>query len=526
MLGRTVSPDWTDASTPKLREFIRENYEVGKRYDGRPVAIARERPTSTFMLDEANGRALWQHDLLSVMRWCRDVEIPFDKLETLVRDQIDYQRQAATDGTHVITWALDGWRAAVDLASTRGWRRTDAVEEYVRQSMRDELGELVTVEKTNRALDEVAKTFDWTDLAEGWEDDPPRPDCLARTDGSCAFYLGQRNLVIGHTESGKTWLMAMAAKQEVDAGRQVVIFDHENGPAIVTDRLRALGLTREQVRTYVRYAHLSAPLPPTMARELAEKLAAEGARLMISDALTPVAHAMGLDTSGGDTNAVEQVFTVVLDPWVGVGFAAVILDNTPKSNRYGSLGSQHKTAGVGGAVLAVVADTPFSRGRAGASKIYLIKDRGGNARYVMDEDRRWWGVLHVAPEPVSDGVVAYVEAPPEPEVTAATAVVTAFEIINQTADLAASALRKHGVTECRSMRKLAGWMQTVRETEPALYAAAHTDRDHITDCLTKVAEPSVLDLAGIGVEVIATPKSVRYRVWLLRPTPGGLAETS
>lgn len=374
---------------------------------------------------------------------------------------------------------------------------------------------LVDAEEVETSLDRAASSFDWEDLAALWDDEPVAPSLLARSDGGCGFYTGQRNLLVGYSESGKSWLALLAVRQEVEAGRPCVFFDYENGPAIIVDRLRALGLTQEQVRRYLRYAFLAAPLPPELAAEHASKLWAEGGRLAVHDALTPIAHALGLETFGGDTGAVEQVFGTVLDPWANAGLAAVLLDNVPKSSRSDVLGSQHKSAGIGGSILAVVTDTPFSRLHAGRSRVLVVKDRGGTTDYLMDGDKRLWAELHIGPDPVRrDTVNVFLSPPPAPAAAVVPSVATVVDIVRDTCELAAEALRRNGLTEVRSMRRLADLMDVVRGIDPAAYPAAHVYREDISGCLTKVADASAKAAAGIGVEVIATPRTTRYRVWL------------
>jgi KaiC/GvpD/RAD55 family RecA-like ATPase len=386
-------------------------------------------------------------------------------------------------------------------------------QERARDRARTKLAE----EKRAETLDRVAAAFGWQDLAEDWDDDPPAPVCLARTDYAAGLYAGHRTLVIGASESGKSWLMLHAVRQEIDAGHPVVFFDHENGEAVIRDRLRSLGLTREQVRQYLRYAYLDAPLPAELAAELAGKLRAEGGRLVVVDALSPIAHALSLDTSGGDTGAVEEIFSVVLDPWVECGLATVLIDNAPKAAKTGVLGSQHKAAGAY-AVLAVVAEDRFSRRHAGRSRIVVAKDRGGALAVEQDGEDRLWGVLQMHPDPTAtDRVDVVVTPPPAPAAAPAATIAAVVDIITDTCGLAAEALRRHGLTEVRSMRRLAELMGVVHEIDPARFPAAHTDRERICDCLCKVADSTALAEAGLGVEVIATAKSSRYRVWLTPP---------
>ena len=239
---------------------------------------------------------------------------------------------------------------------------------------------------------------------------------------------------------------------------------------VIRSRLKTLGLTRDQVKDHLRYRYLTVPLPPEFANEMARELWKAGARLVMVDALTPVAEALGLDLSGGNVNGVEQVYRTVLDPWVMVGFAGVMLDNTGKRDRAATSGSQHKEAGIGGSVLSVVSETKSAEGRAGKSTVYVNKDRSGAvAHQPTKDDKRVFGTMHVAPDPVlTDRVEIYIDPPPlPPAVTPGTSsIAEPIDIIRDTCELAAEAIRKCGLTEVRSMRRLADIMGSVAEIDP------------------------------------------------------------
>jgi hypothetical protein len=271
------------------------------------------------------------------------------------------------------------------------------------------------------------------------------------------------------------------------------------------------------VKDLLHYRYLTVPLSPEFANAQARELWAKGARLMFVDALTPVASALGHDLSGGNVNGVEACYATVLDPWSMVGFCAVLLDNTGKRDRSEASGSQHKVAAVGGSVLAVVAEKRSSATRSGSSRIFLNKDRSGSVAHEVisagGEERRLFGTLHV--EPTGDDLVSvYVSPPPSAAAAAVTAVATTMDIIAQTCGLAAEALRRNGIAEITSMRRLTDLMGVVRGIDPSLWEAAHTDRERITSCLFKVADADALKAAGIGASARATATSIRYRVWL------------
>lgn len=371
-------------------------------------------------------------------------------------------------------------------------------------------------EERAKALEEASADFGWVDLADLWDAEPPRAEILARNDGSCAFYEGQRHMIVGKSESGKTWLALLAIVQEIRAGRPAALLDLENSPLVILDRLRSLGLAKGELEL-VRYVHLDAPLAPELAAVEAQRLHEEGGRLVVLDAMTPAATALGLELHGGDVNAVEKTFQITLDPWVRGGHAAVAIDNTPKGSDADPLGSQHKRAGCK-AILAVVSDVRFSRKHRGRSKVILVKDRGGAVEYEPEKDYRLWASMVVSSDPtVADrtDVVLVAPEPPEEVTSTTVSIASVVDIVSDTCSLAGEALRKHGLTEVKSMRRLAELMDIVRDIDPTRFPAAHSDRHHIRDCLVKVATDSDRRDAGIGVEAVATTSTTRFRIFLL-----------
>lgn len=452
-----------------------------------PEAVTDEELTgaSLVQLVDARGES-WRPTVLTRIRV---LDIPHERYEV---HSIDMLEEAAA-------------KLVTDEAAEQ--RRADRFAEKQERARRKAKG-LVDAEEREEVLDAAARGFAWEDLTEDWDEPPPKPEHLNRSDGQSVLYAGMRNFIVGFTESGKSWLIALCILQEILAGRPVVYLDHENGPAITKDRLRSLGLSRDQVKRCVRYVRLSGPLPPGLARELAEKTWAEGARVMFADALTPIANALGLEVHGGNVNAVEEIYTLVLDPWAEVGFCATLIDNTPRSDKTRSAGSQHKDAGVGGAVVSVVADVKFSKTVRGSSKIYLNKDRGGEADVVVEDDRRLWGELHIGPDPVG-GVgddwtrTSAVITPPSPPPDPLAALAEAADRIVATLTLAAAAIRKQGLTEVKSMRTLTDWMSVVQPLDPA-YEYAHTNRTYITDVLFKTSSEPDRTAAGLRCTVRAS----------------------
>ncbi len=74
-------------------------------------------------------------------------------------------------------------------------------------------------------------------LAGDWR--RPEPTIGKRRDGRGLFYKGKSHLVVGETESAKTWFTLAAAWDEILAGNHVVFIDFEDDEGTIVDRLRA-----------------------------------------------------------------------------------------------------------------------------------------------------------------------------------------------------------------------------------------------------------------------------------------------
>lgn len=211
---------------------------------------------------------------------------------------------------------------------------------------------------------------------------PPKPEVLRRSDGLALFYPGKVHSLNGESESGKTWITLEAMRQEVQAGHKVAYLDFEDSPDTLIDRLLCLGLSREEIAARVLYFQPSG-----------------------WDVLAPFVHVnhfhadVTLVIVDGVTEAMSGMSLILNDPgdvatwikrlrrWGSNGAAVVQIDHVVKSaearGRY-AIGSVHKMNAVDGAVYGIDGIKPFGRGKTGASKIVVMKDRPGAVRGALD----------------------------------------------------------------------------------------------------------------------------------------------
>jgi len=208
--------------------------------------------------------------------------------------------------------------------------------------------------------------------------DPP-PTMLARTDGVCLFYDQSVHTVAGEPESGKTWLVLHAARQELDKGHKVTMIDFEDRADRVVARLLALGATPQQITDQFAYVRPDRPLDDPGRHHLEPALV--GRKLVIVDGVTEAMTTHGLDLN---SNADSATFQALLPRWIADhGPAVVLIDHLAKDKdnqaRF-AIGAQHKLAGIDGAAYLVRKHAEFARGARGIAQIIIAKDRPGHVR--------------------------------------------------------------------------------------------------------------------------------------------------
>jgi AAA domain-containing protein len=210
----------------------------------------------------------------------------------------------------------------------------------------------------------------------------PAPSILERRDGVFFFYAGRISALIGETESGKTWVAMAAIAQELAAGRHVIYADYEDGPESAVERLRALGVSAEDVAGHLTYLN-----PGGRFDELAEAVVAEAIEkrgpvsLAVIDGVTEAMADIGLDPEKGTDVAAYYAGS---PRWLArTGAAVVLVDHVTKS-REGrgrwAIGSERKLSGLDGAAYGLESLRPFGRGKTGLVKMTVAKDRCGHVR--------------------------------------------------------------------------------------------------------------------------------------------------
>lgn len=213
-----------------------------------------------------------------------------------------------------------------------------------------------------------------------WQPMPLPLDAVATAPDLCGlFYFGMSHELAGSSEAGKTMLLAGAAMEIARTGEPVVWVDMEMGPRLMSDRMRALGCTDEEIVRLVnvpetRRFHYLRPDERCSPADIAALLALKPALVAI-DAMTTALGLHGMD-SNSDMD-VDALHRLISNPFKDSGAAVVWIDHPGKDVTRGSKGSIRKEQAVDIRYL-VTPFTTYRKGSGGASRIWVKKDRTGN----------------------------------------------------------------------------------------------------------------------------------------------------
>jgi hypothetical protein len=240
------------------------------------------------------------------------------------------------------------------------------------------------------------------------------PTVFERVDGVRLLYARRLNLFMGETESMKTWLAQVAVAQELQADHHVIYVDYEDGPETIVERLRALGVSAEEIERNLTYLNPGGRFDELAQAVVTEALQRRGVpSLCVVDGVTEAMSDIGLDPLKGTDVA---GFYAGSPRWLANTGAAVVLIDHVTKDREGrgrwAIGSERKLSGLDGAAYGFETLEPFGRGKTGRVKITVAKDRCGHVRrhetsrrvIVMAELKSW----------PDDGVTVSLDVPDAP----------------------------------------------------------------------------------------------------------------
>lgn len=228
----------------------------------------------------------------------------------------------------------------------------------------------------------------------------PEAELLLRSDGQGLMYSGRVNSIYGKSESGKTWIAAYAAAQEISKGERVLYLDFEDEPSSVIDRFRRLGVGDDDLRNQMKYVHPEDPMEDMQRNKFGARSTEDGERnhnlfsaqlasfdptLIVLDGMNEI---YGLH--GHDTN--DATSTSIVTSWIkkltrGGRTSVVVVDHTGKTGGAGSapIGAHHKIAMVQGTALRIDVITRPMPGTIGRVRAIVYKDRLGSVRAASSQ---------------------------------------------------------------------------------------------------------------------------------------------
>ncbi len=194
--------------------------------------------------------------------------------------------------------------------------------------------------------------------------------------GTCILPPGTATVLSGPRASGKTWVAAAWMAQEIIEGNHVIWADFERQGYLLAQKFRALLPGSHLMETHLHYASGTVPETSRLIADVT-RWAAGGKRVfLVIDAFRSLQGTTAPGTSASDGDAVEAVYLEVLNPAVEAGATVVLIDHVSKAGATGTFGSERKESAAD-YVLRVDQVTPFSRDRAGYSRVTVTKDRYG-----------------------------------------------------------------------------------------------------------------------------------------------------
>lgn len=311
------------------------------------------------------------------------------------------------------------------------------------------------------------------------------PTMLARTDGVPLLYAGKVHMFMGPSESAKSWVAQLAAAERLLAGEVVLYDDHEDCKEGLVERMMSLGVPDDVIAERFLYARPDDPLDALTRQKRAHLIASRAPTLYVLDGVTEA-----LTLNGWDMNEASDIaafYAARTRPVARLGLAVIVVDHVGKDTgptTADAIGSQHKRAGIDGAVYRfdMVKGHPFARGQAGRAQIKVAKDRPGRVRpYALNKTI---GVFELAPasdNPLEPGapVNARITPPADTDGTGAATAGTAFmptdtmQALSRWYEAQADDIRRHGLPIS----------QVIERSRAVVSARAETKKDAIEHLL-------------------------------------------
>jgi hypothetical protein len=203
------------------------------------------------------------------------------------------------------------------------------------------------------------------------------PAFLYRDDGRALIYPNRPHVFYGESESLKSWAALLACRDVVAAGHRALYVDMEGSEPSFVERCRLVHVAEGMIGDALRYVRPMEPLIADDARSdfWLHELELFGPTLVVLDGVTELYSLQDWDINKAtDATKFQKTF----------GFrglcASIAIDHTAKDAGRGSIGSQHKRAGLDGAEYLFESLVRGGRGGESISRVRVTKDRHGFVR--------------------------------------------------------------------------------------------------------------------------------------------------
>jgi hypothetical protein len=206
----------------------------------------------------------------------------------------------------------------------------------------------------------------------------PKPSLgMPRRDGVHLIYPGREHVVLGDTESGKSWFALGCVVAELLKGNMVVYIHYEEPDETSTiERLLLLGLDADTIKAQLKFI---GPMRP-IRKDWLKPLVALKPSLVVHDGVN---EAMSLQGAGQDVDGASLFRRLLVTPFTRTGAATLACDHLPMvkdSSRRDAYGTVHKGNALDGARIQLENFKEFGRGRRCVSNVFVTKDRPGYLR--------------------------------------------------------------------------------------------------------------------------------------------------
>jgi hypothetical protein len=331
----------TDAEVVRLAENAKNGAEFSVVYRGG----GQFKSDSERDLSLASRLTFWTQDeaqIERIMRGSGCAREKWDKHRTYLRDTIEKALSNISE-----TYTLPGEQTRVTVGGKA--LRSERVEEDPRGSR---------------------SRFERIDLGEPIESGMEPAEMLVPD----VLYAGSVHGIYSAGGKGKTFFALWLIKQVIEQDRPVMLLDQENGVRIVSERLRALGVSAEQARRNLYYYPFpSMPLEAGAATEFEEMLDEVKPALVVFDSWINFLASAGLDENSSVD--IAQWSDAYSQKARQRGMAILLLDHIPKEGNT-ARGSGRKLDYVD-VMWELTKPQDFDRETVGRIDLRLKKDREG-----------------------------------------------------------------------------------------------------------------------------------------------------